>query len=201
MMIIARSNYVLSLVVALLCIPYVLCAEVVPCAKIPATNIINQALLNQIPTNGAFFRKDLAAAAEEFCIGIEIPEHSLRSPVWPEIQTPGITSIDWAEGSFWKIDVAVLRVSGLQVNDVVQKGAMEQAQWPVLRISMLMSVSCVRSAETYPNTEDKHARTAVMVVPFEATVWRDTKKAYHYADLKVSLKRLAVSVTTSEQAH
>lgn len=199
-MIIVRSSQVVSLVVAFLCIPYLLSAEVAPCASIPATNIINEALLSQIPTNGAFFRKDLATYADYFCIGIEIPEHSLRSPVWPEIQTPGSTEMYWADGSFWKINVAVLGVDGLQIKDVAQHGAKDrdQAQGPVLRVFMLMTVSCVRSAETYPDAEDKYARTAVMVVPFEVTVWRDAKKQYQYADLKVNLKRLAVSVTIGE---
>lgn len=170
-----------------------LSAEEVKHAKIEATQIINDDLLKKIPKDGEFFRNFLKAAAKNFYIGIAIPEYKApdghRFDAWPDVQTPGITETRWTDGHFYKVHVVVVWPAVTSNYSSTNEAAYWGAHHGAGRIiQMLLTVSYVMPQQT-----------AVMVVPFEVTVWRDNNWQYAYKDLKVDLTRVAVS-TTSEPA-
>lgn len=166
-------------------------AEDVPHAKIEASKILNDDLLNKLPKDSQFLREFLSEQAKSFYIGIDIPEfkssegHAFQS--WPEVQTPGCVTTQCDDGHFSKIDVVIARSANLSDyssdNEASYWGAHHGAG---RKLDMLLVVSYVMPT-----------KTAVLAVPFEITVWRDDKGTYGYRDLKVDLKHLAVS-TTSE---
>ena len=152
-----------------------------PHAAMPMREIINDELLKQIPADAAFFREFLAQAAKsEMIVSVIFPviksSDGHRFSTQPYVALAnGFQSFDYGDGRFSKIDV-LLKWGAFTAQTDEQTAA---------RVEMVLTASYMMGA-----------KTAALILPFEATVSKNAKDVYEYRDVKVNFKELAVVTKT-----